>query len=478
MTFTTGFPQADARASEALNPLSSSPTRILLVDDDRVFARSLARSLRGLGFNVEVSNDGAEAMQRLETSYYDAVLLDLEMHPVDGWQVLDLHSKLQEPPAVVVLSGHLDVPRTVRALRAGVTDAYQKPVDTIELAKGLKDAIYKRSGQASFLDPEAEEEIANPIIGHAPAVQVIRSQIHRVARYRDLPVLIVGEAGSGQDLVARTIHALDGNESPFEVIDFGQKADAELEAELFGVAPGGPTSGGDARPGILERAYGGTIFFDNVSESSPALQARLLHLLQTRRYRRIHGTEELTFHARVVSATRRMIREGRIEGMRPDLYYRLAGITVVLPPLRTRMEDIAPLVEHYARLSAAPGNAPKRFSARALQCLHEYDWPGNLDELESVAQHAIRLSKGACVGTREVRAALADKKRDTSRLDPRDATYPIAREATHDSSLPKVERALIIDAFEAAHQNISEAARQLGIPRSTLRDRLKRLGLL
>jgi DNA-binding NtrC family response regulator len=194
----------------------------------------------------------------------------------------------------------------------------------------------------------------------------------------------------------------------------------------------------------------------------------------------VAGNEEQIFRARIVSATQRPIIEGQIEGMRADLYYRLAGITVVLPPLRARMDDLAPLAEHFSERLAQPGAAPKRFSARALGALHSYDWPGNLRELEGVVRAALRVSKGTRVGTKEVRAAL----RRHTKLAQRESSQPspqsrlAVQPADVDSSLPTVERALIIDAFEAAKHNISEAARQLGIPRSTMRDRLRRLGMI
>jgi DNA-binding NtrC family response regulator len=481
MTF-SGYPKEGANASFGPERLTSTPTRVLLVDDDRIFARSLARSLRVLGFTVDVSHDGGQAIQLLDQRHYDAVLLDLEMHPVDGWQVLDLHANLHEPPPVVVLSGHLDVPRTVRALRAGVTDAYQKPIDPIELARGLRDAIVKRSGDAAptETEPGTADDPTNQIVGHAPALHVVRSQIRRVARYRDLPVLIVSEPGCEQEVIARAIHALDGTDGPFESIDCARTDPTELERELFGVsaAPFASSRGGQA--GLFERAHGGTLFFENISETPAALQARLLHVLETRRYRRLSGNEEQVFSARVVSSTRREILQGRIEGMRPDLYYRLAGITVALPPLRARTHDIAALVEHYARTLVLPGNRRKRFSSRALGALQSYDWPGNLRELETVVAAAMRHATGDSVGLKAVRAAMAERwpaaALDSQRPSEgeRSSTPPTPAKG----SLPVVERTLITKAFEAAQGNISEAARQLGLPRSTMRDKLRRLGLV
>ncbi len=479
MTF-SGYPKDGTSESFGPERLTSAPTRVLLVDDDRIFARSLARSLRVLGFTVDVSHDGAQAVQLLDQRHYDAVLLDLEMHPVDGWQVLDLHANLHEPPPVLVLSGHLDVPRTVRALRAGVTDAYQKPIDPIELARGLRDAIVKRSGDAppTETEPGPADDPTNQIVGHAPALHVVRSQIRRVARYRDLPVLIVSEPGCEQLLIAKAIHALDGTEGPFESIDCA--ATPEIERELFGVAAG-PVAGslGD-QPGLLERAYGGTLFFENISEMSAALQARLLHVLETRRYRRINGNDEQVFNARVVSSTCREIRQGRIEGMRPDLYYRLAGITLALPPLRARTQDIAALVENYAQALNPSGNRRKRFSSRALASLQSYDWPGNLRELKAVVAAAMRHATSDSVGLKAVRAAMAERwpaaVLESNRPLPSERFSNPPTPAK--GSLPVVERTLITKAFEAADRNISEAARQLGLPRSTMRDKLRRLGLI
>ena len=481
MTF-SGYSKEGAGESFGPERLTSMPTRVLLVDDDRIFARSLARSLRVLGFTVDVSHDGAQAIQLLDERHYDAVLLDLEMHPVDGWQVLDLHANLHEPPPVVVLSGHLDVPRTVRALRAGVTDAYQKPIDPIELARGLRDAILKRSGDTAptETEPGATDDPTSQIVGHAPALHVVRSQIRRVARYRDLPVLIVSEPGCEQELIARAIHVLDGTDGPFESIDCAATSPAEFERELFGVAAGPFAGSLGGQPGLLERAHGGTLFFENISEASAALQARLLHVLETRRYRRVSGNEEQTFSARVVSSTQREIHQGRIEGMRPDLYYRLAGITVALPPLRARPHDIAALVEHYVRSLAMPSNRRKHFSSRALGALQSYDWPGNLHELRAVVAAAVRHASGESVGLKAVRSAMAERwpANSMDSKQPPQGERPSKPATPGKGSLPVVERTLITKAFEAAQGNISEAARQLGLPRSTMRDKLRRLGLV
>jgi DNA-binding NtrC family response regulator len=298
-----------------------------------------------------------------------------------------------------------------------------------------------------------------------------------VARYRELPVLIVGETGAGKELVAREIHAAAPSSGPFEAINCAAIPETLFESEVFGHEAGAFTDARDAKAGLLERARRGTVFFDEISETSDAVQARLLHVLETRSYRRVGGVTDLIVGARIVSATNRSPEDGGMGGIRPDLYYRVAGITLVVPPLRDRQEDIALLAEHFLKRMAqqTPG-VPKSFTPRALQALQVYEWPGNVRELKAVVEQAVILCDGDAVGAREVRIAITERSGHEPEVD---STTPLPSPgAERTGSLPTIERALIAEAFQASQGNVSEAARQLGIPRSTLRDKLKRMGLV
>lgn len=455
----------------------SSAGRILLVDDDEMLARRLGAALDALGWNTEVVNDGGAALKLLDARTYGAMVLDLEMAPIDGWEVAEHWRRLPEPPPAVLLSGHLDVPTTVRALHAGVADAHEKPISARELDECLLKAIARKRGyQALQLDPPAEEQPSR-ILGESDSIRLLRAQIRHVARYRELPVLIVGETGSGKELVAHEIHDADPNAGPFEAINCSAIPESLFESEVFGHEAGAFTDAREGKAGLLERAQRGTVFFDEISETSEGLQARLLHVLETRRYRRVGGTKDLAMGARVISATNRLPVDGSISGLRSDLYYRIAGISLIVPPLRSRLEDVPLLAEHFLEhlRRRAPG-APKCFSPRALQAMQVHDWPGNVRELKAVAEQAAILADGVVVTAREVRIAITERtgRAGDIEFELPDPTLPGERMG----SLPNVERALIAEAFHASKGNVSEAARQLGIPRSTLRDKLKRMGLV
>ena len=454
-----------------------SANRLLLVDDDRELAQRFAGALGSLGWEVEVVHDGSEALRLLDARSYDALVLDLEMEPTNGWQVLEYRSRLREPPPVVLVSGHLDVPSTVRALHLGVVDAYQKPVTSRELDECLTRAIMRRRGFERPLASRPQADTESKILGESSAIQLLRSQIRQVARYRELPVLIVGETGAGKELVAREVHAAAPSAGPFEAINCAAIPETLFESEVFGHEAGAFTDARDSKPGLLERARRGTVFFDEISETSAAVQARLLHVLETRSYRRVGGVTDLSVGARIVSATNRLPEDGAIGGIRADLYYRIAGITLVVPPLRDRPDDIPLLAEHFLKRMAdeAPG-IPRSLTPRALQALQIYDWPGNVRELKAVVEQAVILSDGDAVGAREVRIAITERSGHEPEVD---STASLAAPgAERSGSLPTIERALIAEAFHASQGNVSEAARQLGIPRSTLRDKLKRMGLV
>ncbi|HEU5076715.1 MAG TPA: sigma-54 dependent transcriptional regulator [Polyangiaceae bacterium] len=450
--------------------------RLLLVDDDRELALRLGHSLGSLGWDVEVVHDGSDALRLLDARSYDAIVLDLEMAPTSGWQVLEHRSRLREPPPVVLVSGHLDVPSTVRALHLGVVDAYQKPVTSRELDDCLTRVISKRRGFERPLANPSGPDPESKILGESSAIQLLRAQIRQVARYRELPVLIVGETGAGKELVAREIHAVAPS-GPFEAINCAAIPETLFESEVFGHEAGAFTDARDSKPGLLERARRGTVFFDEISETSEAIQARLLHVLETRSYRRVGGVSDLSVGARVVSATNRPPEDGAIGGIRADLYYRIAGITLVVPPLRDRQDDIPLLAEHFRkRMAAESSGVPRSLTPRALQALQVYEWPGNVRELKAVVEQAVILSDGDAVGAREVRIAITERSGHEPEVD--QTAFLTVPGAERSGSLPTIERTLIAEAFHASQGNVSEAARQLGIPRSTLRDKLKRMGLV
>ncbi|MFO0567778.1 MAG: sigma-54 dependent transcriptional regulator [Polyangiaceae bacterium] len=451
---------------------------MLVVDDDDVLRASLAELLARRGWHVEVARDGGEALRTLGQAPFDALLLDLQMEPVNGWAVIDRLELLPRAPVTLVLSGFLDIPATVRAIRAGVADVIQKgirPELLVERLEALVPVLPTRRARASA--PPGAHDAASRLLGATPQMQLVREQIRSVARYRDLPVLVLGETGTGKELVAEAIHELTGC-GPFFTLNCAAIPESLFESELFGHEHGAFTGAQSARVGLLEAAGQGTVFLDEIGEMPPILQPKLLRVLETRRFRRLGSNRDLTFSARVVSATNQPRTAGG--ALRPDLYFRLAGFEIALPPLRERADDISILARHFLeQFSLRYPDEPRRLTSGSLETLKAHAWPGNVRELRAVVERAAVISSGGELTIATVRSALLDRAGSAwnhsssgtfsiETAPPSSASY---------ASLPALEKDLILGTYERCGRNVSHAARQLGIPRSTMRDRLRRFGV-
>ncbi len=324
------------------------------------------------------------------------------------------------------------------------------------------------------------------ILGEAPAIRTVRDQIRRIARFQEVSVMILGETGTGKEVVAEAIHRLSfGPQAPFVPVNCAAVPRELFESEVFGHEAGAFTGAARRRVGLLEAAAGGTIFLDEIGEMPPSLQPKLLRALEMRRFRRVGSNEDVELSARVVSATNRVPRSPRY-GLRPDLHYRLASFTITLPPLRERLEDVPILTGHFLRAFAARHELGTiTVAADALERLQAERWPGNVRQLRTVVEHAAILSQGQEVGREVVEVALGqdgapslDRPRPPGRqlrvVSSREAPAPAGAGA---GTLRDVERQLIVTAWEESGGNVSEAARLVGVPRSTLRAKLKRFGL-
>jgi len=314
------------------------------------------------------------------------------------------------------------------------------------------------------------------IIGNSNAVRLMREQIATVARFRDLPVMIMGETGTGKELVAQAIHRLGQNLGSLQAINCAAVPEELFESEVFGHEAGSFTGAKNARAGLFEIAGQGTVFLDEIGEMQPLLQAKLLRVLETRQFRRVGSNRTIELRARIVSATNRPLRGLPLEPMRSDLYFRLAGYTIKTPPLRDRMEDIALLAPALLRrLAASYCSTAMDLAPRALDALYAHNWPGNVRELRSVLLHAAVHTPGHLVGVEHIAEALR------ARDQPEDERAPEAAADAAPSSvrnnLEHVERNMIRDAYAKSQNNVSVAARRLGIARTTMRDKLRKYGL-
>ena len=370
--------------------------RVLVADDERNLRELMVRELGRKGHEVDDVGDGEAALARLQEASYDVVVLDMKMPKREGIEVLRELQALAEPPQVIVMTGFQEVSTAVEAMKLGAYDYLTKPTKIEEL-----DIVIRKAAEKGQLvrDNEALRahapggEPASGILTKSAAMQAALRIVERVAP-TDSAVLILGDSGTGKELVARAIHELSHRaQRPFVPIHCGALPREVFESELFGHEKGAFTGAVGTKPGLVELADGGTLFLDEIGEMEPDSQVKVLRALETGTFFRVGGTRPRRVDVRLVAATNRDLAEAMKTGaFRQDLYFRINTIAVKLPPLRERREDIALLATHFVGTTAAYG--VKRLSPRVLAALEAYDWPGNVRELLHAIERAVILSKG------------------------------------------------------------------------------------
>jgi DNA-binding NtrC family response regulator len=430
---------------------------ILVVDDDAPAARLLAEVLTREGYEVTVALSVAEALAALDGgARFAAALTDLRMPGASG---LDLvrELKARDPGAIVlVLTAFGNAQAAAEAIARGAYDFVSKPVDLAQLRLVLARALERRQLEVENRALKRREGGDEGIVGSSPQMIEVMKQAARVAPTQ-ATVLVTGETGTGKERVARLVHDYSTRASRrFVAVNCGALAEGLLESELFGHVKGAFTGAVAARPGVFREADGGTLFLDEVGDVSPALQVRLLRALQEREIVPVGAETPVPVDVRLIAATRRdlaaMVRAGTF---REDLYYRLHVVTLALPPLRERRQDLPALVDHFLRLTAAKlGRGPIGIEPGAQAALLAYDWPGNVRELENVIERAVVLAR------HDVLSA------DDLPLEARREPPPAAANTL--ATLDEVERRHVLRVLEAVGGNREEAARILGISRRTL----------
>ena len=452
---------------------------ILVVDDDRNGRESLRRGLARDGYEVLTAENGKKALAIAQDTPIDLVLTDLIMPGLDGFDFLEGLRVVQPDTPAILISAFANVDTAVKAVRRGVQDVLEKPIRLRDVRKAVKRAMEGRPVLSSRRRPAGTTPVVAPkaagsrtLVGRSPAFLEVLDVVERVASVNST-VLVLGESGTGKELIAEAIHHASGRSTgPLVKVACAALAEGVLEAELFGSEKGAYTGAHEQRKGRFELAHGGTLFLDEIGELSPALQVKLLRVLQEGEFERVGGSETLRTDVRVIAATHRALdREVEAGRFREDLYWRLNVIAVRMPPLRDRLEDIVPLAEHFlAKVKAATGREqPTGFDDAVLDVLRSARWPGNVRELENAVERAVVLARGDVIGPDDLPQSLSVG------AEAAPAPGGIIRFEVG-QSLAMLEREAIVRTLEAVGGNREAAASILGIGTATLYRRLKEMG--
>lgn len=455
---------------------AGSRVRTLLVEDEPNMVRTLGKILARRGHLVDSASNGEDALRRLEEHEYDLVITDLNMPVMDGLTLLrEMHGRGLDT-AVIVLTGYGTIQSAVEALKLGAGDYLIKPCHPEELLLAVQRLLELRAlkREVRRLRHEVREQGRfGELIGCSAPMREVYRIIDAVSENKS-NVLICGENGTGKELVARTIHQRGPwRERPFLAVNCGALSETLLESQLFGHRRGAFTGAVDDHEGVFQAAHGGTLFLDEVTEIPLPLQVKFLRAIQEREVTPLGSTRAVKVDVRLIAATNRDIEEAVGHGtFRSDLFYRLNVVTIHLPPLRERPEDIPLLVEHFVqRFSRDYGVEPKRVTSAAMERLLVYSWPGNIRELQNTIERAFALSRAPEIGIED----LPQRVREGA-----NAAHPqLAAPAASKEFVPlaELERRAIVAALARAAGNKSEAARLLGIERQRLYRKLEKYGL-
>ncbi len=444
--------------------------RILIVDDDPGTLRSLSHGLGLEGYQPLTAGSASEALAKLQHEPVDAVLSDVVMPDVDGLTLLRSLGERAPGLPVILMSGQATLETAVAATRLGAIDFVEKPVGLERLSLTLKNAL-----RLDRLERENKELLRYwkdelQLVGDSAPMRALRALIEKAAP-SDVPILVVGENGTGKELVARAVHELSPRRAqPFVKLNCAALPAELVESELFGHEKGAFSGALERRRGAFEQADAGTLFLDEIGDMPAAMQAKLLRVLQDGGLRRVGGSAELRVNVRVISATNRPIEELLEQGrFREDLYYRLSTLTVRAPALRERAEDVPALARHFLEAACRRNHWRARtLEDEALRLLGEQRWRGNVRELKNVVERALILSEGETLGGEAIRAALPP---------PPLAPAPAPADGALRELVDAFERQVIKERLKACGGNATSAAKSLGLERSHLYKKCKQLGL-
>ncbi len=453
---------------------------LLVIEDETVLAKNIARFFEKEGHLVEVANDGAVGVQTALRIQPDVVIVDFQLPGMDGLEVIRALRKVDDPPRIVMVTGHASVTLAVDAMKAGSMDLLTKPVTLQSLKDVVQRALAER-GERRALDyyqrREAGQASLDALVGTSTTMRSLRDLIRTVSSIEPTdqspaaPILVIGETGTGKELVARACHQSGARaKAPFIEINCAALPAHLIEGELFGFEKGAFTDAHARKIGLIEAADGGTLFLDEIAELDLTLQAKLLRVIENLRVRRLGALADRQVNVRIVAATNRDLEEQVQRGhFRADLMYRLKVFQIHIPPLRARNDDIPILARHFlAQLASRYGRPELAMDDRALAALAAHDWPGNVRELRNVLERAVLMQRSGVLSAGDL---MLSRPKHVAAIGGATAA------PTESLSLDAVERQHVQQALTQCDWNVSKAARLLGISRDTLRYRMDRHGL-
>ena len=452
---------------------SLAVSRILITDDDEAICQSLELHYRDKGFEVAVAHNPDEALPHVLAGEVDVVISDVRMPGRDGFSMLrEIREKRPEVPVVIMTAFH-DLDTTVKAMQGGAADYVPKPIDIEEMDHALDKVLTAEKGGDDALVLDGEGLASAPIVGQSRVMKEVFKQIALVAQ-SPVTVLLQGESGTGKELVARAIHQASArHDRPFMAVNCAALVETLLESEMFGHERGAFTGAVSANKGKIELVGDGTLFLDEIAELSPSMQGKLLRVLEAREYSPVGGSKIKTSAARFITATNENLADMVIGGQfREDLFYRLNVVTITLPPLRERREDIPMLVEHLLkRINRDMRCGIRQVSAEAMRCLQAYDWPGNVRELDNALMKAAVMERDDVLTTAHLAeeiSCVCDGRAEKGGDEPHDAPW---------MSLKDLERKHIERVLAETDWHKGRTCEILGISRPRLDRRIKEFGL-
>ena len=440
--------------------------KILVVDDEKIVRESLFHWFEDEGYSVDTAENALDALKQFDKGKYDLILLDMKMPGMSGLELLSKLKEIDKDTVVILITAFASVPTAIQALKEGAYDYVTKPVDPDELNNLVKNAIEQKSlKNENYLLKNKIEQMIIPenLIGESEEMRKIFELITSVAP-TDTTVMIRGESGTGKELVAKAIHLNSKRKYfPIVTVNCGAITESLLESEFFGHEKGAFTGANFRRKGKFEMANGGTIFLDEIGTISQKMQVELLRIIETKKFCRVGGNDTITSDFRVIVATNEALEERVKEGkFREDLYYRLNVFSIFIPPLRERRKDIKPLAYHFLnKFSTSMNKNVTKISDEAMNFLNDYEWKGNVRELENAIERAVVVRTGDTIELKDLP------------LNSKNTSEPELKLST----LSEIEKRYIEKTLNQNNWNINKCAGILGIERATLYSKITKFGL-